>query len=70
MDVVLAVDELVGRYLIQCLWFLRRDYYPTTDDDRLRVLGYLEKYGDLEAFRLAAAIKPCLSPPSNATSAG
>ncbi len=45
------VDRLVDEYRRQCLWFLRPDYYPCTREERLRVLGYIERYGDLARER-------------------
>ncbi len=36
------IDQLVDEYRDRCLWFLRRDFYPTTLEGRLRVLGYIE----------------------------
>ena len=66
---VAAVDTLVDRYRDRCLWFLRPDYYPATDTERLRVLAYIERYGDLEAYRQAARLKRWLLQSSNAPSA-
>jgi hypothetical protein len=68
-NVIEAVNRLVDDYRTRCLWFLRLDYYPSTDEDRLRILGYLERYGDREAFQRAAAVRRWLSPTSNAPSA-
>ena len=65
-----AVNRLVDEYRVRCLWFLRPDYYPTTPEDQLRVLGYIERHGDREAFRRAAMLKRWLSPHSSAPSAG
>lgn len=56
-----AVNELVDEYRDRCLWFLRRDYYPETNQERLRVLGYIERYGDVAAFRRAGALRKWLS---------
>ncbi len=64
-----AVDRLVDEYRLRCLWFLRPDYYPSMLEERLRVLGYIERHGDLEAFRRAAGLKRCLSQSSSAPSA-
>jgi len=64
-----AVDELVEQYRNRCLWFLRSDYYPASDTERLRVLGYIERYGDLEAYRRAGRLKRWLSQRSSASSA-
>ncbi len=65
-----AIRELIDEYRDRCLWFLRRDYYPTSPEEAEQVLRYIERYGDLEAFRRAARIRPWLSPPSSVTSAG
>jgi len=65
-----SVNRLVDEYRLRCLWFLRSDYYPKTDEDRLRVLGYIERHGDREAFRRAAELRQWLSRTSSAPSAG
>lgn len=65
-----AVDQLVDEQRIACLWFLRPDYYPATDGERLRVLGLIERHGDLQAFRRAATLRRWLSPTSSDASAG
>jgi hypothetical protein len=56
---------LVEQYRGRCLWFLRPDFYPTTD----AVLEYIERYGDVDAFRRAARLKRRLLQTSNAPSA-
>ena len=61
---------LVEQYRARCLWFLRPDFFPKTTAEALRVLDYLERYGDQEAFRQAAAVRRWLSQDSSATSAG
>jgi hypothetical protein len=58
------VRTLVDRYRSWCLWFLRPDYYPQTDGEVLRVLMYLERYGDRDAFTRAASLRRWLSPRS------
>jgi len=65
-----SVNRLVDENRLRCLWFLRSDYYPKTDEDRLRVLGYIERHGDREAFRRAAELRQWLSRTSSAPSAG
>jgi hypothetical protein len=65
-----AVNRLVEEYRVQCLWFLRPDYYPSTLAERLRVLGYIERHGDRAAFRRAATLRRWLSPGSSVPSAG
>jgi hypothetical protein len=64
-----AIDTLVERYRSRCLWFLRPDFYPTTDAERLRVLDYIGRYGDVDAFQRAARLKQWLLQRSNAPSA-
>ena len=64
-----AIDELVDRYRNRCPWFLRRDYYPRTCAEQLRVLAYIERYGDLEAYRQAGKLKGWLLQTSSAPSA-
>jgi hypothetical protein len=65
-----AVDRLVEEYRHRCLWFLRSDYYPTTDDQRLRVLEYIQRHGDRKAYLRAAEVRQWLSRNSSAASAG
>lgn len=66
---VRALRALVDDYRDRCLWFLRRDYYPSTREEGLRVLAAIERHGDVDAFRRASDIRRWLSPPSSATSA-
>lgn len=63
------IDRLIDENRLRCLWFLRVDYYPATDDERLRVLEYIERYGDRDAYRRATELRRWLLPPSNAGSA-
>jgi hypothetical protein len=65
-----AVERLVDEYRSRCLWFLRADYYPSTDEERLRVLEYIVRYGDREAFLRVTLLRRWLSSTSNAPSAG
>jgi len=65
-----AIRELVDRYRVQCLWFLRADYYPQTPDDVERVFRLITQHGDVDALRRIAAVRPWLSPRSSATSVG
>lgn len=60
-DMHSALQALIECYRTRCLWFLRPDYVPVTVEKKLRVLGYIEKHGDLEAFRLAAPFRKWLS---------
>lgn len=64
-----AVDALVDEYRQRCLWFLREDFYPASLEERLRVLEYIQRHGDREAYRRAAEVRTWLSPSSNEKSA-
>ena len=64
-----AVERLIDVYRGRCLWFLRPDYYPATDAERLLVLRYIEHHGDREAYRRAASLRQWLSRNSSAASA-
>ena len=68
-DIAEAVNRLVNEYRHRCLWFLREDYYPMTDEERLTVLGYIQRHGDRRAYVRAAEVRQWLSRPSNAPSA-
>lgn len=63
-----ALSGLVDRYRTQCLWFLRSDYYPATREAQLRVLDYIQRYGDREAHVRAATIRQWLLQHSSAGS--
>ena len=65
-----ALRALMNEYRSQCLWFLRGDYYPSTDEEWLRVLEQIERHGDREAYRKTSAIKQWLSRNSSAASVG
>ena len=60
---------LVDEYRTRCLWFLRRDLYPSTREEALRVLGQIERHADREGFVRAARIRQWLSPHSSEPSA-
>ena len=64
-----AIDRLVDEYRLRCLWFLRPDYYPSTDSERFKVLLYIERHGDRDAYRRAREMRRWLSQTSSAPSA-
>ncbi len=63
-----AVNAIVDEYRARCLWFLRADYYPTTPDERLRILDQIQRHGDRAAYVRAAELRQCLLPNSNGVS--
>lgn len=64
-----SVNALVDEYRARCLWFLREDYYPESLADVARVLDYIERHGDKEAFQKAATLRQWLLQNSNVSSA-
>lgn len=64
-----AVRQLVDEYRDRCLWFLRRDYYPGTVEEALRVLDAIQRHGDRDGFQRAARVRQWLSPNSSVVSA-
>ena len=64
------INELIEAQRAVCLWYLRSDYFPTTDVERVRVLDAIQKYGDLEAFRRAGEFKQWLLRHSSEVSVG
>jgi hypothetical protein len=60
---------LVDEYRTRCLWFLRRDLYPETRDEAVRVLRQIERHADRDGFVRAARIRRWLSHPSSRPSA-
>jgi hypothetical protein len=64
-----AVRRLVEEYRDSCLWFLRPTYYPEGREETLRILAYIERYGDREGYRRAAEIRQWLSRSSSERSA-
>jgi hypothetical protein len=64
-----SVNAMVDEYRTRCLWFLREDYYPESLADVARVLDYIERHGDKEAFQKAATLRQWLLQNSNVSSA-
>ena len=72
MDAALTDDplrRLVDDYRVQCLWFLREDYYPVGAAECERVLRLIERHGDMSALRRAAEVRTWLSRRCSGTSA-
>ena len=64
-----AIDRLVDECRSQCLWYVRPDYYPRTDGERLEILGAIQERSTLAVFQRAGALKAWLSRPSSDESA-
>jgi hypothetical protein len=63
------VDALVDECRVECLWYLRPDYYPRTDPERQQVLEAIQERGSRDVFRRAGTLKAWLSQHSSAGSA-
>lgn len=70
VSLIAEIDVLVEANRNRCLWFLRQDYLPTTDDERLWVLTQIQRRCDRATFVRAGLCKRWLSPTSSAASAG
>ncbi len=60
-DLERAVDALVDECRVECLWYLRPDYYPRTDLERLQVLDAIQERSGRDVFRRAGTLKTWLS---------
>lgn len=68
-EIEATVDALVDEYRTRCLWFVREDFRPSTDAERLLALRYIARYGDRSAFVRAREMQAWLSQEFNAPSA-
>jgi hypothetical protein len=59
-DIACAVNELVEANRARCFWFAPPEYLPVTDDERLRALDNIERYGDRQAFKRARELSEWL----------
>ena len=56
-----AIDRLVDEYRVSCLWFLRPDFYPRTQAERIHVLQSIERHGTVDAYKQARTLRQWLS---------
>lgn len=68
-DLEREVDALVDECRVECLWYLRPDYYPRSDLERLQVLDAIQERSSRDVFRRAGTLKAWLSHHSSAASA-
>jgi hypothetical protein len=64
-----AVDRLVDECRGQCLWYVRPDYYPRSDGERMEILEAIQERSTLADFQRAGALKAWLSRRSSDESA-
>ena len=69
-DIIREVNRLTDEYRAECLWFLREDYHPANTAQRLEVLGYIERHGDLKAYKRARTLRLWLLQNSSEASVG
>jgi hypothetical protein len=60
-DMKTQLAELMRGYRSRCLWFLAEDFVPETPAQVMRVLEYIERYGDRDGFIQARRLKQWLS---------
>ena len=68
-DIQLAIDTLIERERVRCFWSYRRDWIPTTDEERLQALEQIQKHGTRSAFQQASELQQWLSQSFNDASA-
>jgi len=61
---------LIQEYRIQCLWFLKEDFYPSSMEQVDQVLKYIEQHADRKGFVKARHLRQWLSPYFKKISAG
>jgi hypothetical protein len=64
-----AIDALVDECRVESLWYLRPDYHPVTDAERIRVLEAIQERCGIEVFSRAGMLKAWLSRFSSVASA-
>ena len=69
-DVIREINRLADEYRAECLWFLREDFHPTNTAQRLKVLDYIERHGDLKAYQRARRLRLWLLQNSSEPSVG
>ena len=47
------LKHLIEQNRERCLWFLNPEYEPSTVEDALRILKYLQRYGNREVYTKA-----------------
>lgn len=59
------VIRLTEDYRDRCLWFLDARFVPANEEEALRVLDLIERYGDRAAFERTSRLRAWLSRPSS-----
>jgi hypothetical protein len=67
-DVMREIEDLVEKYRDQCLWFLRPDFTPRSYEEVLRVVDFVERYGDRAGFERAQRLRLWLLLPTSVES--
>jgi hypothetical protein len=68
-DLVRAIEALVEECRVECLWYLRPDFQPSTDVERDQILDAIQLHSSRDVFRRAGNLKAWLSRLSSAESA-
>ena len=68
-DIQLAIDTLIERERVRCLWSFRLDWMPTTHEERVHALQQIQKHGTRAAFQHSSELQQWLSQSFNDASA-
>lgn len=69
IDIQHQINAIVDAYRGDCLWYIRKDYYPRTLKESVSILEDITKSGDVAAFRKAGGLRQWLLQHFSATSA-
>jgi len=50
------INRFIDEQRPECLWFVRKDYYPDTKKQKIYILRQIQKNGNLDAFKKAGEI--------------
>lgn len=59
-ELIKEIRTLIEKYRVQCLWFLKENYFPETPEQVIRILEKIEKHSDRKGFIRAREIKQWL----------
>ena len=62
------ISELINEYRERCLWFMKPDFLPETEEERHRVLDLIVRHGDRRAYERVMEIRQWLSQRSSSRS--
>jgi len=64
-ELKVQITALVEEYRDRCLWFLRDGFVPSSTEEALRTLDFIERYGDRSGFERARKLRKWLLHPTS-----